>query len=300
MQPFLNAYPLPNGSDNAATGVARFNASFSSRATLDASSLRIDHRVSDKINLFARYNYSPSEIIQRGGGSLAASVVTPIQITTQTGTVGARLFIAPMMLNDVRFNYRRANSKSHSFLDDFGGAVPLAALPFPSSFTDQSGQLNLTIFALNPTPKLAAGLAARNVQRQFNFVDSFSLQKSSHSLKFGADFRRLSPTAAPEDYLQSIIFGTIAAAKAGSDSSTVLIASSPATLLFRNLGLFAQDTWHVAPRLTLTYGLRWDVDFAPSTLSGPGLPAVTGFDINDLSQLAIAPPGAPSYRTPYG
>src|SRR5262249_19693783 len=100
MQPFLNAYPLPNGSDNAATGVARFNASFSSRATLDASSLRIDHRVSDKINLFARYNYSPSEIIQRGGGSLAASVVTPIQITTQTGTVGASWFISPRMLND--------------------------------------------------------------------------------------------------------------------------------------------------------------------------------------------------------
>src|SRR5207245_11164160 len=29
IQPFLNAYPLPNGLDNMATGVGQFNASFS-------------------------------------------------------------------------------------------------------------------------------------------------------------------------------------------------------------------------------------------------------------------------------
>src|SRR5258708_731699 len=65
MQPFLNAFPLPNGTDNASTGVAQFNASFSSSSTLDAASLRVDHKLNDRISLFARYNYSPSEIIQR-------------------------------------------------------------------------------------------------------------------------------------------------------------------------------------------------------------------------------------------
>src|ERR1700677_3305997 len=47
------------------------------------------------------------------------------------------------------------------------------------------------------------------------------------------------------------------------------------------LGVFAQDSWRVVPRLTLTYGLRWDVDFAPSSTSGPSLLAVTGFNLND-------------------
>src|SRR5712664_1639404 len=66
MQPFLNAYPLPNGQDNPATGVARFNASYSNPASLDAYSLRVDHKFNDKLSAFGRYNYSPSEVDQRG------------------------------------------------------------------------------------------------------------------------------------------------------------------------------------------------------------------------------------------
>ncbi len=49
----------------------------------------------------------------------------------------------------------------------------------------------------------------------------------------------------------------------------------------------------------MTYGIRWDVDFAPATLGGPQLPAVTGFDLNDLSKLTLAPAGTPPFRTGY-
>ena len=299
MQPFLNAFPLPNGSDNPATGVAQFNSSFSSSSSLDAASLRIDHRLKDKVNLFARYNYSPSEVIQRGGGLLAPSVVTPTKITTQTGTVGATWSISPIVANDLRFNYSRTNANGHSFLDNFGGAVPLGSLPFPSPFTAQNGQLRFNIFGVQ-SGLLTDGVFIQNVQRQINLVDSISVQKGSHSLKFGVDFRRLSPVQRPVQYSQLVNFGSVARAERGSASSGAIQSRSPAYLLFRNLGAFAQDTWRVTPSLTLTYGLRWDVDFAASTLSGPSLPAVTGFNANDLSQLAIAPAGTPPFTTSYG
>src|SRR5262249_6729398 len=64
MQPFLNAYPLPNGGA-LGPGQAAFNASFSSPSELDAYSIRLDHEINSKLHLFARYNYSPSSLDQR-------------------------------------------------------------------------------------------------------------------------------------------------------------------------------------------------------------------------------------------
>src|SRR5262249_46366053 len=38
----------------------------------------------------------------------------------------------------------------------------------------------------------------------------------------------------------------------------------------------------------------------PSPISGPGFNAVTGFDLSDLSKLALLPAGTPPYGTAYG
>jgi hypothetical protein len=72
----------------------------------------------------------------------------------------------------------------------------------------------------------------------------------------------------------------------------------PGRFKLQNLGLYGQDTWRVNSRLNLTYGLRWDVDFAPQTQVGIPLPGVTGFSLTDLSNLAMAPGKAP-YNTDF-
>ena len=110
LQPFLNAFPLPNGPDNTSSGVATLNASYSNPASLDAYSLRLDHRIHDALALFARYDYSPSEISQRGLFGAALSTVSPSRITVQTATAGATWAISPNLANDFRFNYSRTNA----------------------------------------------------------------------------------------------------------------------------------------------------------------------------------------------
>jgi hypothetical protein len=53
VKPFLNAFPLPTGPD-LASGLAEFAASYSNPSSLDATSVRLDHTVSEKLSFFAR------------------------------------------------------------------------------------------------------------------------------------------------------------------------------------------------------------------------------------------------------
>ena len=195
MQPYLNAYPLPNGpevfapcdvtvdpacppSGEGPTGAAQFNARYPNPATLDAYSLRIDHRLTDKWTLFGRYNYSPSEFVTRGaGGNAARSVVQHSSITTQTATIGATWTISPVLTNDLLVNYSRVSAEGFFGLDNFAGAAPLTSPPFPSPFTSQTSEFSFANFGLNVGAALAVGRTARNRQRQINLVDTVAYQK---------------------------------------------------------------------------------------------------------------------------
>jgi hypothetical protein len=320
MQPFLNAFPLPNptspeiympcdpttdpncpSSGLEATGSAAFNASYSNRSTLNATSLRIDHRLTDKLTLFGRYNYAPSELVQRPGmlSQLPLNDVSTTRIPMQTITVGTTALVSPALSNDFRANYSRVDSEQGIALDNFGGATPFVSslVGLPSPYTSQNSRASLYVVTLNAI--LTAGNGTNiQTQRQINLVDNVALQMGTHALKLGADYRRLTPSSASVAYNQLAYFADMNAFGSGSMFLGGVIASGHVPLILQNLGLFAQDTWRVHPRLTLTYGLRWDVDFSPRTSSGSSLPAVVNF--NDPATLALAPPGTPVFSTQYG
>jgi hypothetical protein len=321
IQPYLNAFPLPNpnspeifstvscdpatdstcppsGHKQVATGAAAFNASFSNRSALDAYSLRIDHRLSDRLSLFGRYNYSPSSRLERGSASSALSTLTPLRILTETATVGAAYTFSSTVLNDCRFNYSRVAADGSSRLDSFGGAVPLMSVPIPSPFTVANSQFVFYFSSLN-SAALVAGKRANNTQHQINVIDSVAVQRGSHDFKFGIDFRRLTPVLSIGDYQQNVGFADVPSAENGTIQNANVSTATGPTLLFRNLSLFGQDTWRVTRRLTTTYGLRWDVDYTPTAIRGPSLPALTGFDLSHPSQVAIAPAGTPAFSTRY-
>src|SRR5260370_11601948 len=126
-------------------------------------------------------------------------------------------------------------------MEFLGGAVPLTSLPFPSPFDAQTGLFFLDILYLQQG-QLFSGHIEQNIQKQINLVESLSLQKGSHSLKFGIDFRRLSPEANPQAYLQDALFRNVM--NPGNGNLFFGFFASPVnlTFLFPQPALSAHDT----------------------------------------------------------
>ena len=304
MQPFLNAYPLPNGSEVGA-GLAQFNASYSNPSSLDAYSIRIDHVLSSKLTLFGRYNYSPSSLDQRapllGTTEDILSLTEPVSSSVQTFTLGLTATITPTISNEVRANYSNDRFGTRYVMDNFGGAVPLPDyLLFPSGSSSASGIFSLFIPGAG---EYAIGKQATDEQRQVNLVDNLSVTKGSHLSKFGVDYRWLSPFSSPFSYRQYVQFTGMSASPGGALSGTAAVAASFAqqsnALLAQNFSFYGQDTWKITPRFTVTYGLRWDIN---PPLKGKNFAndPFTVVGLNDSATMTLAPRGTPLYDTTYG
>ncbi len=96
-------------------------------------------------------------------------------------------------------------------------------------------------------------------------ADTFSKVLGNHSMKFGGEFHADQVNAHPiAQFNGSFVFsGT----ETGVDFADFLIGVpsqynqsqlNPFYARNKYVGLFAQDSWHARPSLTLNYGLRWD------------------------------------------
>ena len=69
----------------------------------------------------------------------------------------------------------------------------------------------------------------------------------------------------------------------------VISRNDDVQLAFTNVSIFAQDTWKARRTLTITYGLRWEYNAAPSSPNGTLPSTVT--QINNLATMTVAPQG---------
>jgi hypothetical protein len=281
IQPLLNAFPIPNVSDGPLTGI--FAGSYSNPSTLNATSVRIDSALTSKITLFGRYNHAPSNGDTRGSFDFYALSTTQHLISNvDTFTAGATITFKPNLLNDFRLNVSRALGGSSFGADNFGGAVVPPDSYLYESYPGNSKDDNFYILMFPDVNGYYDGGSYRFHQRQLNILDTLAWTLGSHSLKFGGDYRRLTPIPSNFPYQYGVYFNGVAGAVSGSPYLAAAATSemSILRLLFQNFSFFAQDTWQVTKNVTLTYGLRWDYNTPPSEMTGHPLYAAIDFDPN--------------------
>ncbi|HET8671597.1 MAG TPA: TonB-dependent receptor, partial [Candidatus Saccharimonadales bacterium] len=266
----------------------------------------IDHSVSSSLVLFGRYNIAPSKTTQRVN---SLSNVSDVSFKTMTLTLGATQTFSARVVNELRLNYSRSDAAGRAFLDTFGGAiVPPDSILFPPFTSAAVGALFYQISAAGTSGIYSVGRNAENAQRQVNVVDNLSSVTGNHQLKFGVDYRYLSPIAQPREYFQQVSFSSIGitapgvappvgSVLSGGINNANIFAADPVALRFDNFSAYGQDTWKPTTRMTLTYGIRWEVNPPPTGKNLDALFSAVGID--SPSTFALAPPGTPFWNTTY-
>ena len=271
LRPFLNAFPLPNGANLSSDG-AEYRAILSNPSSSNSSSARIDHILSATTDLFARYSLSPSSSDRRGSDLISPNVVTTQSSRASTGTFGITHLFAGGAIDDLKVNYSRSSSAGRSTMDNFGGAIPLSdSQVFPKGMTADNGTFSLNILGF---AGYSFGGSTSGSQTQINVVDSLTRLTGRHHLKMGLDYRLVRQISRSRSYSESVSFngmtGNDYSFLTGKALNALVSSSVPATYPeYTNFSLYGQDTWRATDRTTVTYGLRWDVNPAPTSWSGP-------------------------------
>jgi len=302
----LKLIPLPNSP--APLDQPNFSASGGVRFNDEAFNTRVDYYHSTNLQFFGRYSLQQFRMtapgaygLLAGGSGLDASG----SINAYAGASDSRnhsiaggfnYVVSANLLTDFRFGWFRYKV--------FGqpnaiGSTPATDAGIPGvntgiDFTSAMPAFNINGYGSGGAIPFRFGYSLGvngcncpliENEDQYQFVNNWTKISGNHTFKFGADIRRAHNLRVPSDKHRSGEFQFDAArtqgpAGGGSGLATFLIGDvsrferyvSPvldASEAQNRWFFFAQDSWRVTHKLTVNYGLRWEM-YRPQTVSGAG------------------------------
>ena len=291
---------------------------------------RVDYKINDKNSLFGSISWSdtaknltPPFQGALDGGNFYGSSEADLGRNAQ---IGYTRIWSPAFISETRIAYSRlvtARTQANAETDEFkaygiGGLDPTTTL---------NG--GLPQFGMGQYSQVGANdwLPTKEYSNVYDFIQNVAITKGSHAFKFGAEVKPIgfpffqvpfphgemnfsrTETAFPStladtggrtgyintdtgDSFASFLLGAV---DNGQISTTNFISSNRQSYDF-----YAQDDWKVTPKLTVNYGLRYEL-WSPI---GEVFGRQSNFDVNTLTlQIPNGPSGnaalPPNFNTPY-
>ena len=269
-QKMLGYYPLPN---NITKGYANdFISAESARANSDSETTRVDWQQSPNSSFQLRYShgnepqYLPAAIPNQG---------TVNSTISHQALLGHTWVLGPNKVNELKFGLSRIEGVNGNVNTGVNDVVSQLGIPFV---------LDTPLFYGVPfiqfTGFTAFGDPANGPYASWDTIiqaaDNFSWNKGKHSFKFGGEFQQTrfnltgndvargrftfngqytsAPGVAPtqQQSIADFLLGYMSASE-GQPGAVVAMLRGWST------GVYFQDQWKVTPKLTVNYGLRYEL-----------------------------------------
>ena len=260
----LTYYPLPNVSGQSNYNYENFQ---STPASTDGADVRVDRTITDKQSVYARF--SRKNISQDVANPLLPNDTDLIH--NRSLLVSHTYTITPRLLNELRFGFTNVLTQVNFPIE---GATALQHLDLNGVNISQ----HPTSHAF-PTFNFSSGTGFTPIGRDktgvtqsktLQFTDNVTYTRGRHTVKAGVDVRRVRyfdiETFLPSDDFGLFTFQPNFTGNAFGD----FLEGDPTTLFFAvsspdvggtawQYSVFAQDEVQLTSKLTINYGLRWQI-----------------------------------------
>ena len=249
----------------------------------DSSLDRVDYNLSDKLRIFARYAF---QNVNNFGQSINLANTAYTTSRGRNGAIGVTLILTPRLVNDLRLGFNTLYTQIVNQQYQTNAANAGSALGIPGFTADvASGNPGLVDMSISGYQGIGqSGTNWFQEDRTLTLYDQISYTLGRHTLAAGVSFRKftLGRSAANTARGSFTFNGTLNGATSGAgDGAAAFIGGSPSSYnspyfqvkgsvgQWRD-GFFVQDNWNVSQKLTVQYGLRYELPQVAYSLNGVG------------------------------